>query len=248
MAYYLVDDSWVSILGAGCPLQVFSLIATYCQAKGECDLTQEQIAERTGYKPRWVKDALKELREKGLVERVKNGVWKVQKMHLLEITKSVLNAPKKCRKCTSHTLEYTNISNNNREARAREEFVEPSLEEVLKFATDHRKGTKEDATDFHNYYTSCGWMVGKKKMQNWQSSYCLWVGRKKQFVETQPKAVQQPNTIVADFRRQQAARRASQAPAEKEPTPEEREQVRKMQQSFMHTFDNVPSLKRYRHG
>ena len=247
MAYYLVDDTWSDMLGAGCPLQVFSLIATYCYTKGECDLTQDKMVERVKYSKRMVKLALKELREKGLVSMPHRGVYMVQKLHLSTLPQGAKIAPLRGNNCTlSSNVESYN--NNKRETRAREEFIEPSLEEVLKFATDHHKGTKEDATDFFNYYTSCGWMVGKKKMQNWQSSYCLWVGRKKQFAETQPKAVQQPNTIVADFRRQQAAQRASQAPAENEPTPEEREQVRKMQEAFMHRFDNVPSFKKYKHG
>lgn len=55
------------------------------------------------------------------------------------------------------------------------EFVPPSLEEVLTYCSE--KGYSIDASAFHNYYESNGWMVGKNKMKDWRAAVRTWVQR-----------------------------------------------------------------------
>lgn len=245
MAFYLVDDSWVSILGAGCPLQVFSLIATYTQSKGECDLTIEQMAERTGYYPRHIKKAMKMLREKEMVEKVKNGVWMVSKRHLLEDIKGAKKTLKRCQNDTIITNKNTIITNNKREARAREEnFVPPTLAEIIAFAKEAKVGSKDNASAFFDFYTSQGWRVGDNSMRDWQSSFRMWVRRESQFASQAPQK-QTTNPTASEWQRYKAARQAEQPiVAEETITPQERERIIREMEAFQAvTFRNTPKMK-----
>lgn len=64
------------------------------------------------------------------------------------------------------------INNNNKNARARERFVAPTLEEVQAYCAERNNSV--DAQRFVDYYTANGWMVGKNKMKNWQAAVRTW--------------------------------------------------------------------------
>ena len=66
-------------------------------------------------------------------------------------------------------------TNNNNNARARERFVKPTVEEVAAYVK--AKGYTFDAEQFWNYYESKGWIVGKAPMKSWQSACVTWQKR-----------------------------------------------------------------------
>lgn len=51
-------------------------------------------------------------------------------------------------------------------------FTPPSVEEVEKYCKERKNNI--DAAHFVDYYTACGWCVGKKRMQNWQAAVRTW--------------------------------------------------------------------------
>lgn len=61
---------------------------------------------------------------------------------------------------------------NNKNARAREGFVAPTLEEVQAYCAERNNSV--DAQRFVDYYTANGWMVGRNKMKNWQAAVRTW--------------------------------------------------------------------------
>jgi len=48
----------------------------------------------------------------------------------------------------------------------------PTLEEVQDYCLQRRNGI--DPSAFIDYYQSVGWMVGKKKMKDWQAAIRTW--------------------------------------------------------------------------
>lgn len=62
-------------------------------------------------------------------------------------------------------------------------FIKPSVEEVAQYMFDHGEDKNltvnpiSDADQFHDYYESNGWKVGKNSMENWQATARSWIGR-----------------------------------------------------------------------
>jgi hypothetical protein len=54
----------------------------------------------------------------------------------------------------------------------------PALEDVQHYCLSRRNGIDPGA--FIDYYESVGWMVGKKKMKDWQAAVRTWERRRKQ--------------------------------------------------------------------
>ena len=82
----------------------------------------------------------------------------------------------------AHAHEQAQKENGKR-ARARESaarFAPPTLGECETFFAQHG-GTVVQATQFHAYYTSNGWRVGKNPMKDWQASARGWIARQSAF-------------------------------------------------------------------
>ena len=82
----------------------------------------------------------------------------------------------------AHAQEQAQKGNGKR-ARARESaarFVPPALGECETFFAQHG-GTVVQATQFHAYYSSNGWRVGKNPMKDWQASARGWIARQSAF-------------------------------------------------------------------
>ena len=67
--------------------------------------------------------------------------------------------------------------------RVREVFHPPAQEDVV---TEMMKSLDDfsamaEASKFHDYYTSNGWMVGKNKMKDWKSTVRNWIRNSKKF-------------------------------------------------------------------
>ena len=56
-------------------------------------------------------------------------------------------------------------------------FVPPSLEEVSAYCSE--KGYPIEASAFHDFYESNGWMVGKNKMKDWRAAVRTWAQRER---------------------------------------------------------------------
>lgn len=54
----------------------------------------------------------------------------------------------------------------------------PTLEAVQHYCLSRRNGIDPGA--FLDYYDSVGWMVGKKRMKDWQAAIRTWERRRKQ--------------------------------------------------------------------
>ena len=82
----------------------------------------------------------------------------------------------------AHAQEQAQKGNGKR-ARARASaarFAPPALGECETFFAQHG-GTVVQATQFHAYYSSNGWRVGKNPMQDWQASARGWIARQQAF-------------------------------------------------------------------
>ena len=82
----------------------------------------------------------------------------------------------------AHAQEQAQKGNGKR-ARARASaarFAPPALGECETFFAQHG-GTVVQATQFHAYYSSNGWRVGKNPMKDWQASARGWIARQSAF-------------------------------------------------------------------
>lgn len=82
----------------------------------------------------------------------------------------------------AHAHEQAQKENGKR-ARARESaarFVPPALSDAETFFRENG-GTVVQATQFHAYYASNGWRVGKNPMRDWQSAARGWIARQREF-------------------------------------------------------------------
>lgn len=65
----------------------------------------------------------------------------------------------------------------------------PTLEEVEAYVSE--RGNKISASEWFDYYSSNGWMVGRTKMKDWKAAVRTWEAREKEFrrgnTETPPK-------------------------------------------------------------
>ena len=82
----------------------------------------------------------------------------------------------------AHAQEQAQKGNGKR-ARARESaarFAPPALSDAETFFRENG-GTVVQATQFHAYYASNGWRVGKNPMRDWQSAARGWIARQREF-------------------------------------------------------------------
>lgn len=92
--------------------------------------------------------------------------------------------------CTEVYIETeTEKRREERDARAREGFKPPSLEEARAYFLE-KSQTVEEANRFWYFYDSKGWKVGKNQMKNWRSAASGWISRNK--TESQQVSAAQP--------------------------------------------------------
>lgn len=61
---------------------------------------------------------------------------------------------------------------NNKRSAQNKRFVPPTVDEVRAYCKE--RGNNIDAESFVDYYTSTGWLVGKKPMKDWKASVRTW--------------------------------------------------------------------------
>lgn len=86
----------------------------------------------------------------------------------------------------STNIENALSTNRNVLLRAREKtntspkersIIPPKLEWVKQYCS--KKNSPIDAEEFHNFYSSKGWMIGKNKMVDWHKAIATWEGKLK---------------------------------------------------------------------
>lgn len=59
----------------------------------------------------------------------------------------------------------------------RQPFVAPTIAEIRAYCQEI--DVSVDAANFHNYYESKGWMIGKNKMSQWKAAVRTWARNKR---------------------------------------------------------------------
>lgn len=68
------------------------------------------------------------------------------------------------------------INKNDKNEIKEKNIIPPTLEMVKRYCSERKNNV--DANKFYNFYESKGWLVGKVKMKDWQSSVRTWEGSK----------------------------------------------------------------------
>jgi hypothetical protein len=69
-------------------------------------------------------------------------------------------------------VDSVGSSNEQPQAPKRKVFKPPTLDEVFAYCQERGKGI--NAQQWHDHYTSNGWMVGKNKMKDWRAAVRTW--------------------------------------------------------------------------
>ena len=93
--------------------------------------------------------------------------------------------PKKADNDIQDTNVSMSISNNKKEekedtnvSKKKSVFIKPTIEEVSEHIIS--KGYHFDAENFHSFYESKGWVVGKAKMKDWKAACRTWESKWKE--------------------------------------------------------------------
>jgi len=109
------------------------------------------------------------------------------KYHLAELPDHLAELPDHLAELPNHTKEQIlntdnkpdiNIINVPKSA-PRKRFEKPSLNEVQDFMAT--LGHSEQAEEFHDFYESKGWMVGRSPMKDWKAASRRWVRTSSQY-------------------------------------------------------------------
>lgn len=114
----------------------------------------------------------------------------------------------------AHAQEQDQKGNGKR-ARSRESaarFVPPAIGECDAFFAENG-GTPVQSTQFHAYYTSNGWRVGKNPMKDWRSAARGWIARQKEYDAQRSSARASPGASDTLMRQSRQSRAASAAAA-----------------------------------
>lgn len=81
------------------------------------------------------------------------------------------NVPQELR-VKSIELRDNSLEKDNKRSAQYKRFVPPTVDEVRAYCEE--RGNNIDAESFVDYYTSTGWLVGKKPMKDWKASVRTW--------------------------------------------------------------------------
>nr|DAG01272.1 MAG TPA: replisome organizer [Myoviridae sp. ctk6V34] len=150
--------------------------------RGTVSLSLLELSNRWGWSRHRVRDFLNTLKTDAMLDIKRTGKITAIVIENYAFYNDVQNAKgqKKDEKRTvcgqfADTNNNDNNDNNiynNKNARARERFVAPTVDEVRAYCTERNNSV--DAQRFVDYYTANGWMVGKNKMKNWQAAVRTW--------------------------------------------------------------------------
>ena len=81
---------------------------------------------------------------------------------------------------------------NNKRSAQNKRFVPPTVDEVRAYCKE--RGNNIDAESFVDYYTSTGWLVGKKPMKDWKASVRTWERNERRQDNARPDTAATGNT------------------------------------------------------
>lgn len=81
---------------------------------------------------------------------------------------------------------------NNKRSAQNKRFVPPTVDEVRAYCEE--RGNNVDAESFVDYYTSTGWLVGKKPMKDWKASVRTWERNERRQDNARPNTASAGNT------------------------------------------------------
>ena len=76
---------------------------------------------------------------------------------------------------TDTVTDNDTVTDINSEAKPRNVFKPPTLEEVKEYCFERNNGI--DAQQFIDFYSSKGWMIGKNRMKDWKAAVRTWEQR-----------------------------------------------------------------------
>jgi DNA-binding transcriptional ArsR family regulator len=127
--------------------------------------TESNIQDDTTLTPFQQRNALKVLKEKGLIETQRRGIpakqyFKINEQQVIHFLNNLSE------------IKLTTI-NNNKEIKIKNKyFKKPSVSEIEFYSK--QKEYKIDAEAFYDFYESKNWMVGKNKMKDWKAAVRTW--------------------------------------------------------------------------
>ena len=197
--FYTVLDFMVFDLKLkGLQKDIYAIIYGFCMADKPYTGGLGYLADWTQSTKQGVIKALKELKEKGLIEtreRYENGVKFVDYYapKFNGIKQSLMGYSTEFNEGIKLSLT-NNINNNIDNNIDRKEYIskdiykksskfqKPTLEELKEYCS--QMNYKVDAEKFYLYYEQCGWTVGKNKpMKDWRASLRLWNMNQAQYQE-----------------------------------------------------------------
>ena len=111
--------------------------------------------------------------------------------------------------------EKEETGENNRNARTREKFVKPTLEEVAAYMRE--KGYSVDAEEFWNFYESKGWRVGRSPMRSWRSACVTWQKKREHDARTEDARIAHINAKMDEREARREARAAQKSAVRRRP-------------------------------
>lgn len=140
--------------------------------------TESNIQDDTTLTPFQQRNALKVLKEKGLIETQRRGIpakqyFKINEQQVIHFLNNLSE------------IKLTTI-NNNKEIKIKNKyFKKPSVSEIEFYSK--QKEYKIDAEAFYDFYESKNWMVGKNKMKDWKAAVRTWQRRETSKPKTMSK-------------------------------------------------------------
>lgn len=101
------------------------------------------------------------------------------------------NVPQELRVKSIELRDNSSEKDNKRSAQNKR-FVPPTVDEVRAYCEE--RGNSIDAESFVDYYTSTGWMVGKKPMKDWKASVRTWERNERRQDNARPDTAATGNT------------------------------------------------------
>ena len=101
------------------------------------------------------------------------------------------NVPQELR-VKSIELRDNSLEKDNKRSAQNKRFVPPTVDEVRAYCKE--RGNTIDAESFVDYYTSTGWLVGKKPMKDWKASVRTWERNERRQDNARPDTAATGNT------------------------------------------------------
>ena len=89
-------------------------------------------------------------------------------------------------------LRDNSLEKDNKRSAQNKRFVPPAVDEVRAYCKE--RGNNIDAESFVDYYTSTGWLVGKKPMKDWKASVRTWERNERRQDNARPDTTATGNT------------------------------------------------------